>query len=116
MPDAVDTSSLPAVAARPQQLPPAKDAADASVRVPARTTPPAPSAADEIVAQVARQAVSQTAHHARLSYDEDERRTYVEVLDPRTGDVLFRFPPEAMEKHLSSLVGNGTGALIDREV
>jgi uncharacterized FlaG/YvyC family protein len=41
---------------------------------------------------------------ARLAYDTELSRVFVEILDPRTGDVLNRFPPENLVEHLESFV------------
>ncbi len=43
---------------------------------------------------------------ARLAYDEDLSRMFVEILDPQTGDVITRFPPERLVEQLSSLAAN----------
>ncbi len=43
---------------------------------------------------------------ARLAYDDKLRRMIVEILDPRTGDVIARFPPEHLVEQLSSLAAN----------
>jgi len=51
---------------------------------------------------------------ARLTYDREESRTVVEVLDPRTGKVLYRFPPERVEEHRDALARKEPGALYDQ--
>ncbi len=43
---------------------------------------------------------------ARLTYDEKLSRVFVEILDPRTGDVITRFPPERLVEHLNSLAAD----------
>ena len=43
---------------------------------------------------------------ARLAYDEDLGRMFVEILDPQTGDVITRFPPERLVEQLSNLAAN----------
>ena len=43
---------------------------------------------------------------ARLTYDEELGRVFVEILDPRTGDVITRFPSERLVEHLNSLAAN----------
>lgn len=40
---------------------------------------------------------------ARLTYDEKLSRVFVEILDPRTGDVITRIPPERLVEQLKSL-------------
>jgi hypothetical protein len=41
---------------------------------------------------------------ARLAYDSELSRVFVEILDPRTGDVVSRIPPEQLAEHLASVV------------
>ncbi len=43
---------------------------------------------------------------ARLAYDDKLSRMFVEILDPKTGDVITRFPPERLVEYLSSLAAN----------
>ncbi len=43
---------------------------------------------------------------ARLTYDEELSRVFVEILDPQTGDVITRFPPEHLVEHLNSLAAD----------
>ncbi len=40
---------------------------------------------------------------ARLAYDDKLSRMFVEILDPKTGDVITRIPPERLVEQLSSL-------------
>lgn len=50
---------------------------------------------------------------ARLAYDQESHRVYVEILDPQTGDVLQRLPPESAAEHLQEINGGQPGALVD---
>jgi uncharacterized FlaG/YvyC family protein len=43
---------------------------------------------------------------ARLAYDEKLSRMFVEILDPKTGDVITRFPPERLVEQLNSLAAD----------
>ncbi len=43
---------------------------------------------------------------ARLAYDDKLSRMFVEILDPKTGDVITRIPPERLVEQLSSLAAN----------
>ncbi len=53
---------------------------------------------------------------ARLAYDREEARTVVELLDPQTGNVLFRFPPENLAEHLVGLKPKAPGTVLDQLV
>ena len=41
---------------------------------------------------------------ARLSFDPDKHRVFVEIVDPKTGDVITRFPPEQITNHIDSVL------------
>ncbi len=43
---------------------------------------------------------------ARLAYDDKLSRMFVEILDPKTGNVITRFPPKRLVEYLSSLAAN----------
>ena len=43
---------------------------------------------------------------ARLAYDDKLSRVFVEILDPKTGDVITRFPPERLVEQLNKLAAN----------
>lgn len=43
---------------------------------------------------------------ARLAYDDKLSRMFVEILDPKTGDVITRFPPERLVEQLNNLAAN----------
>ena len=43
---------------------------------------------------------------ARLAYDDELSRMFVEILDPKTGEVITRFPPERLVEQLKSLAAN----------
>ena len=54
--------------------------------------------------------------HARLTYDVEEADVYIEILNPRTGDVIRRLPPEDAAPLLSDIVDSGPGAVINGTV
>ena len=41
---------------------------------------------------------------ARLSLDPELHRVFVEIVDPDTGDVITRFPPEQIAEHIDSVL------------
>ncbi len=53
---------------------------------------------------------------ARLTYDQERGRVYVEILDPQTGEVLQRLPPESAVERLQELNDGQPGALVDNFV
>jgi uncharacterized FlaG/YvyC family protein len=61
---------------------------------------------------------------ARLSLDTEAHRVYVEIIDPETGDVISRFPPEQIATHIDEVLeqtGQQTnlqdaGLIVDRSV
>lgn len=61
---------------------------------------------------------------SRLAYDQELSRVFVEIVDPATGEVVHRFPPEQLVKHIRSLVDansdtgdpDGSGLVLDRVV
>lgn len=50
--------------------------------------------------------------HARLSYDQDKKEVFVEILDPQTGDVLQRFPAEELPERIRA-AGGEVGSLVE---
>ena len=61
---------------------------------------------------------------SRLAYDRELARVFVEIVDPESGEVIDRFPPEELVKHMKSmteqdLLSSGresAGLLLDRVV
>ena len=53
------------------------------------------------------------ADNARLSYDRETKRVYVEILDPKTGEVIQRLPPESAVSRMIELSDGRRGALVD---
>ncbi len=51
---------------------------------------------------------------ARLNYDIQEDDVYIEILSPRTGDVIQRLPPEDAVEQLRERTDGHTGAVLDR--
>lgn len=49
-------------------------------------------------------AVGENSSRARLSLDQEERRVVVEIIDPETGDVITRFPPEQISDHIDHVL------------
>lgn len=54
--------------------------------------------------------------HARLSYDFEDADVYIEILNPRTGDVIRRLPPEDAAPLISDITNAAPGAVIDGKV
>ncbi len=54
--------------------------------------------------------------HARLSYDVEDADVYIEILNPRTGDVIRRLPPEDAVPLIRDIADAGPGAVIDGTV
>ena len=52
---------------------------------------------------------------ARLSYDQTDKRVYVEIVDPQTGDVFQRLPPEILSDS-KGIDGTQPGSIFDRTV
>ena len=50
------------------------------------------------------QVSSEKASRARLSLDPELHRVFVEIVDPKTGDVITRFPPEQIADHIDSVL------------
>ncbi len=83
---------------------------------PARKREPAPtSRADAAPAAEAAPVAAEAApgDNARLSYDRETNRVYVEILDPRTGEVILRLPPKSAVSRMIELSGGRLGALVD---
>ncbi len=61
---------------------------------------------------------------SRLAYDKELARVFVEIVDPESGEVVDRFPPEELVRHMKNLTEqdylpsgqDGTGLLLDRFV
>lgn len=59
---------------------------------------------------------------SRLTYDEELRRVFLEIVDPNSGEVVRRFPPEQLVRHIDSLINQDlvpksqgtTGFLVDQ--
>ena len=59
-------------------------------------------------------APAQSAPRARIGYSFEEKEPYIEILNPRTGDVIQRFPAENAENELRSFSGGDAGVFVDR--
>ncbi len=61
---------------------------------------------------------------SRLAYDRELSRVFVEIVDSESGEVVDRFPPEELVKHMKSVTErdfsssspDGAGLLFDRVV
>ena len=51
---------------------------------------------------------------ARIGYSFEEKQPYIEILNPRTGDVIQRFPAEDAEDELRNFTHGDSGVFIDR--
>ena len=50
---------------------------------------------------------------SRLTYDQELSRVFVEIVDPSSGEVIQRFPPEELVKHIDSIVAAANGEAED---
>lgn len=50
------------------------------------------------------QAQSSRSSRSRLTYDTELSRVFVEIVDPKSGEVVQRFPPEQLVRHMSELI------------
>ncbi len=61
---------------------------------------------------------------SRLAFDDELSRTFVEIFDEDSGEVISRFPPEKIVRHIKQLIEDGkipgataeSGLLVDRVV
>lgn len=61
---------------------------------------------------------------SRLAYDDELSRVFVEIVDRDSGEVVSRFPPEQLVRHIDSLIDRqlvpdtqkATGLLVDQSV
>lgn len=68
--------------------------------------------------------VTDISSRSRLAYDRELSRVFVEIVDPESGEVVDRFPPEELVKHMQSMTEQdfsssspeGAGLLFDRVV
>ena len=51
---------------------------------------------------------------ARLTYDLEESEVFIEILDPRSGDVIQRLPPDKAAGEIAELTGGASGAIFDQ--
>ena len=87
--------------------------ANSAVRPGKLVSGPAREAAPTSRADAAPAVEAAPADNARLSYDREKKRVYVEILDPRTGEVILRLPPESAVSRMIELSGGRLGALVD---
>ena len=58
--------------------------------------------------------LAQSAPRARIGYSFEEKEPFIEILNPRTGDVIQRFPAEDSEDALRTFTHGDSGVFIDR--
>ena len=51
---------------------------------------------------------------ARVNYDYEDARIFIEILNPRTGDVIRRLPPDLAADFALEETGRSTGIVVDR--
>lgn len=54
----------------------------------------------------------QSGTRARLVRDEKSGRSHIEILDRKTGEVMYQIPPESIQA-LSELLESATGSMVD---
>ena len=67
-------------------------------------------------ARTSTQGSPQHGSRARLYYDSELSRVFVEILDPRTGNVVKRFPPQGTVEHLNGLLSERDSEAVARSV
>ena len=58
--------------------------------------------------------VAQSSPRARIGYSFEEKQPYIEILNPRTGDVIQRIPAEDAENELRTFTDGDAGVFVDR--
>ena len=58
--------------------------------------------------------LAQSAPRARIGYSFEKKEPYIEILNPRTGDVIQRIPAEDAEDELRTFTHGDSGVFIDR--
>ncbi len=69
-------------------------------------------------------ALEEPKSRARLAFDDELSRVFVEIVDRSSGEVIHRYPPENIVRHIDALIkqqhlpaGQGnTGFLVDQSV
>ena len=105
-----------------------KPAAEAPpTRAPADPATPRQPAAERAVRATLRaepeaQLGQESSARSRLTYDDELRRVVLEIVDTDSGEVVSRFPPEQLVRHIASLIDQelvpesqgATGFLVDQ--
>lgn len=68
---------------------------------------------DQKAEQSAQSPQAARSSRSRLTYDQELSRVFVEIVDPNSGEVIQRFPPEALTKHIDSIVAAADGEAED---
>ena len=79
-----------------------------------------PRAETEVATEVA--SGRESLARSRLTYDDELSRVFVEIVDPDSGEVVSRFPPEQIVRHIDNLIDQNlvpksqgtTGFLVDQ--
>lgn len=120
----VETANTPIAAEAPRARAPAAPTPPVSQ---ATVQPRRSDALDRVAepGRVAEPARSEEASsRSRLAYDDELSRVFVEIVDPDSGEVVQRFPPEQIVRHIKALIEeagfsanrDGTGILVDQSV
>jgi uncharacterized FlaG/YvyC family protein len=114
MPLGAPTSS----SSHPTEVPSARSAAVIATLSPARAAQTSQRSKPELSGPV-----SDTSR-SRLAYDKELNRTFIEVVDVNSGEVVERFPPEEIVRHVEALLKQAeasraakrAGLVVDRVV
>lgn len=97
----IATANISAAAEQPRERP-TTEASQLAQRPEARVNPEA-RLSPEAPASDQPSRISQSSR-SRLTYDQELSRVFVEIVDPKSGEVVKRFPPEELVKHIDSLI------------
>lgn len=78
--------------------------------VPAKAVQAAPGSrpTEQAVGAAQRAAESgDRASRSRLTFDDELSRTFIDVVDEASGEVISRFPPEKIVRHIQKLIEDG---------
>lgn len=99
-----------------RERPPDASAPDASTEV-AQSTAASPQGSSRTApVEAAAASFGAGGSHARLSYDFEDADVYIEILNPRTGDVIRRLPPEDAVPLIRDITNAAPGTVIDGTV
>lgn len=118
---AIESVSTATISGAPRGRP------DPSAFVPAKAVEASigPRLSEQAVGASQRSAeTSDRGSRSRLTFDDELSRTFIDVVDENSGEVISRFPPEKIVRHIQKLIEDGkipggageTGVLVDRVV